>query len=124
VATAESFDSDLEESFAKKWGEQPRDGWRLYREGVVLYQDQKVFVPDFLFVHEDGRKAVMEIVGFWTPEYLEEKQKTLATFSAHRIILAVSDSVDWPNNEHSDSMFRYKTAIKISDVSAILSGTL
>ncbi len=120
VAPAELFDSSLEESFAKKWGEQPRDGWRLYREGVVLYQNQKVFVPDFLFVHEDGRKAVLEIVGFWTPEYLEQKQKTLATFSQHHIILAISDSVDWPDNVSSNLIFRYKTAIKVSDVLGIL----
>lgn len=116
VAPAELFDSSLEESFAKKWSTEPREGWRLYREGVVLYQNQKVFVPDFLFVHEDGRKAVMEIVGFWTPEYLEEKRKTIATFSAHRIILAVSDSVDWANDKNSDLIFRYKTTIKVSDV--------
>lgn len=121
VASAEIFDSSLEESFAKKWGTLPRDGWRLYREGVVLYQNQKVFVPDFLFVHEDGRKAVMEIVGFWTPEYLEQKQKTIATFSADRIILAVSDSVAWPSDDHSNLLFRYKTSIKISDVMEMLS---
>lgn len=121
VASAEIFDSSLEESFAKKWGSQPRDRWRLFREGVVLYQNQKVFVPDFLFVHEDGRKAVMEIVGFWTPEYLEQKQKTIATFSTDRIILAVSDSVEWPSDDHSNLLFRYKTSIKISDVMEMLS---
>ncbi len=120
VDPAELFDSGLEESFAKKWGEQPRNGWRLFREGVVLYQNQIVFVPDFLFVHEDGRKAVMEIVGFWTPEYLAEKQKTLATFSGNDIVLAVSDSVDWPHNELSNLTFRYKTAIKVADVMAML----
>ena len=121
VSTAELFDSGLEESFAKKWGEQPREGWRLIREGVMLYQNQKVFVPDFLFVHSDGRQAVMEIVGFWTPEYLEEKRKTIATFQSHRIILAVSDSVDWPSDDKSNPIFRYKTAIKIADVLELLS---
>ena len=120
VTPSELFDSNLEASFARKWGEQPRDGWRLYREGIVLYQNQKVFVPDFLFVHEDGRKVVMEIVGFWTPEYLEEKQKTIATFSEHRIFLAVSDSVEWPSDKQSSTTFRYKTAIKVSDVLAML----
>jgi len=29
-----------------------------------------VFVPDFTFRHEDGTQACLEIVGFWTPEYL------------------------------------------------------
>lgn len=120
VDAAELFDSGLEENFAQKWGAQPRDGWRLYREGIVLYQNQKVFVPDFFFVHEDGRKAIMEIVGFWTPEYLEQKQKTIATFSGHRIFLAVADSVDWPDDEPSGTTLRYKTALKVSDVLGML----
>lgn len=120
VAPAEIYDSRLEESFADNWGEGPREGWRLYREGVVLYQNQKVFVPDFLFVHEDGRKAVMEVIGFWTPEYLEEKQKTIATFASHRIMLAVSDSINWSSDEQAGSVFRYKTAIKVNDVLAVL----
>lgn len=121
VASADLFDSDLEANFAEKWGEQPREGWRLFREGVVLYQDQKVFVPDFLFVHQDGSKVVMEVVGFWTPEYLEEKQKTIAAFSAHHILLAVSDSVDWQDEMQSATTFRYKSAIKVADVLEMLS---
>ncbi len=116
VETAELFDSKLEENFANKWGGEPRNGWRLIREGEVLFQHQKVFVPDFVFVHDSGRRVMMEIVGFWTPEYLAAKIKTLSTFSEHRIILAVADSIDWPSEQNEELVFRYKTAIKIADV--------
>ena len=58
----------------------------------------------------------MEVVGFWTPEYLEAKLKTLSTFSDHRIIVAVADSINWPNQQDDDLVFRYKTTIKIADV--------
>lgn len=120
VKTAELFDSALEEKFADNWGSEPRDGWKLIREGEILFRHQKVFVPDFVFLHETGRRVLMEVVGFWTPEYLEAKRNTLATFSEHRIILAVADSIDWSDEPHMDRMFRYKTAIKVADVLRLL----
>jgi hypothetical protein len=82
------FDSQVEASLASAWGE-VRDGWRLVREAGILHQGQTTFVPDFLLKHADGRNAFLEIVGFWTPEYLAAKRKTLATFKDHRIVLAV-----------------------------------
>ena len=33
----------------------------------------KVMVPDFAVEHPDGRRAILETVGFWTPEYLVVK---------------------------------------------------
>ena len=116
VKTALQFDSKLEENFANQWGDEPRNGWRLFREGEILFHHQKVFVPDFLFVHDSGRQVLMEVVGFWTPEYLEAKLKTISTFSDNRINLAVADSINWPHEQNSDLVFRYKTAIKIADV--------
>ena len=55
-----------------------------------LHSHQKVFVPDFVFRHDDGRTVLMEIVGFWTPEYLQAKVQTLRAFRDHRILLAVA----------------------------------
>ncbi len=120
VKPAQLFDSKIEEDFANKWGDEPRNGWRLVREGEILCHHQKVFVPDFVFVHDSGRRVLMEIVGFWTPEYLEAKLKTLSTFSSHRIVLAVADSINWPNQHDPSLVFRYKTAIKIADVLRVI----
>lgn len=120
VKPAHLFDSKLEEDFANKWGDEPRNGWRLVREGEILFHHQKVFVPDFVFVHDSGRRVLMEVVGFWTPEYLEAKLKTLSTFSDQRIILAIADSIDWPDEQNNELVFRYKTAIKIADALRVL----
>ncbi|MER3408387.1 MAG: hypothetical protein C4292_06640, partial [Nitrososphaera sp.] len=38
----------------------------------------RAFIPDFLFTKEGRRKVYLEIVGFWTPEYLERKFAKLA----------------------------------------------
>ena len=89
----EAFDSSVEEAFARKWGPEKRNGWLLVREGEILHRHQKVFVPDFLFRHDDGRSVLMEIVGFWTPEYIQAKIQTLRTFEDHRILLAVAGPV-------------------------------
>lgn len=114
----EEFDSEVESAFALKWGDEPRDGWKLDREGEVLHQGQKVFVPDFAFRHDDGRTVLLEIVGFWTPDYLQNKLQTLRTFEHQRILLAVVESVSkrWPADELPATVIRYKSALRVKDV--------
>ncbi|MGE5194251.1 MAG: DUF790 family protein, partial [Deltaproteobacteria bacterium] len=114
------FDSRIEEDFALRWGTEPRDGWTLVREGEVLHSGQKVFVPDFAFRHEAGRVVLMEIIGFWTPEYLEAKQATLRAFGRHSILLAVADSVREQLPETLPNVVPFKSALKVKDVLARL----
>ncbi|HLC40123.1 MAG TPA: DUF790 family protein [Methylomirabilota bacterium] len=82
------FDSELEERFALKFGEE-RDGWRLRREATILEAGGALVVPDFVFTHEDGTEVALEIVGYWTPEYLAEKFSKLAKIQAPNLIVAV-----------------------------------
>lgn len=110
------FDSRVEQTFAEKWGEEPRDGWRLERESEILHRGQKVFVPDFTFRHDDGRRVLMEIVGFWTPEYLRAKAETLQTFADVPILLAVAQPAQEAMPELPPGAIPYKTALKIKDV--------
>lgn len=116
VPAPDEFDSSLEESFATKWGDVPRDGWQLIREGEVLHQGQKVFIPDFIFEHTSGRRVALEIVGFWTPEYLEAKRKTLAAFADHPILLAVAEKVDVELPALTGETIVFKTVLKVKDV--------
>jgi predicted nuclease of restriction endonuclease-like RecB superfamily len=118
------FDSALEENFANRWGTEPREGWSLIREGEVLHSNQKVFVPDFVFQHQSGLRVLMEVVGFWTPEYLAAKLKTLRVFQDRNILLVISNTLDLPGDEAQDATYRkltvdsirYKTSIRIDDV--------
>jgi predicted nuclease of restriction endonuclease-like RecB superfamily len=82
----EEFDSSLEQSLADKFGPM-RDGWQLIREGDILHEHQKTFVPDFTFRHEDGTEVYLEIVGFWTP--IPAVKRDVRQFRRHRILLAV-----------------------------------
>ncbi len=112
----DEFDSSVEESLANKWGADPRDGWRLEREGEILHRGQKAFVPDFVFRHDDGRSVLMEIVGYWTPEYLAAKLKTLGEFREHKILLAVAESLVDRLPASLPNAITFKTSLKISAV--------
>jgi predicted nuclease of restriction endonuclease-like RecB superfamily len=116
LSSPNEFDSGVEEAFAAKWGDEPRQGWRLIREGEVLHKGQKVFVPDFVFEREDGRRVIMEVVGFWTSEYLREKVKTLRAFREHNIILAVGQAGARRISGLPPDTIYYKSALKIKDV--------
>jgi hypothetical protein len=115
----EDFDSGLEESFASKFGP-ARDGWRLVREGDILHEHQATFIPDFTFRHDDGTEVFLEIVGFWTPEYLDQKRETLRRFRRHRILLAVPESSLREDAVVPDTVVVYKTALKVEPVLAAL----
>lgn len=114
------FDSDLEATFAERWGREPRDGWSLHRESEVLHSGQKVFVPDFVFEHRDGRRCLLEIIGFWTPEYLQAKLATLQTFADQPILVAIADSAAQQVPALAVDAIRYKSSLTIKDVLAAL----
>lgn len=112
----DAFDSTVEEQFAEKWGEEKRNGWTLRRESDILCKGQKVFLPDFTLTHEDGRKVLLEIVGFWTPEYLKEKAKTLELFKDENILLAVAGRFADDLPPLPLPVITYKSSLLIKDV--------
>src|SRR5919198_5050425 len=66
------FDSSVEEKFASKF-EQFANGWKLVREpDPLIASNGKALIADFMF-EKYGRRIYLEIVGFWTKEYLERK---------------------------------------------------
>jgi len=115
----EEFDSSLEQSLADKFGA-TRDGWQLIREGDILHEHQKTFIPDFTFRHDDGTEVFLEIVGFWTPEYLALKRETLRQFRRHRILLAAPESSIREGASITDNVLVYKTALKLPPLLAAL----
>lgn len=114
------FDSDLEAAFAADWGDAPRQGWTLQREAEILCRGQRVFLPDFALRHCDGRRLLLEIVGFWTPEYREAKLKTLALFADEPILLAVADSAAQPPDDWPPGTIQFKRSLKAEHVLAAL----
>ena len=110
------FDSSVEAAFARKWGTEARNGWSLRRAGRILQRGQTVFVPDFVLNHADGREILLEIVGFWTPEYLRAKIQKLKLFEGQSILLAVAERVASKWKDRPAGLILYKTALKLNDV--------
>jgi predicted nuclease of restriction endonuclease-like RecB superfamily len=117
---SEEFDSGVEADMMAKWQASPIDGWDLQREAEPLVHHQKIFLPDFLLVHSSGKKIHLEIVGYWTPEYIEAKLKTLHQF-AHEPIWIIAQS----NLQHDlsglppamlNSIIWYKTKISLKEL--------
>ncbi len=116
LPAGEEYDTKVEEKFAKKWGSKARNGWKMIREGGLLEKGQIVMVPDFSFRHEDGRTVWLEIVGFWTPEYLKEKVEKLKVFKEEPIIVAAAERVAEGFDYQSEHLIYYKTVVKLEPV--------
>ncbi|HKF35435.1 MAG TPA: DUF790 family protein [Ktedonobacteraceae bacterium] len=87
------FDSRLEADFAREFEQKvggKRGHWRLTRESEVLLLADTVMVPDFVLVdtRDENRRILIELVGFWHPNYLRRKvEKVRAANCAHLLLL-------------------------------------
>ncbi len=115
------FDSQLEESFAQKFGT-TRNGWRLRREALVLEAGTSLVVPDFVFTHEDGTEVALEIVGYWTPEYLAEKLAKLAKVRGCHVLVAVRREDALAAGILPHPIFPFKTRLLLRDLLPRLEG--
>ena len=112
------FDSDVERTLSTKWGRANTE-WELVREDDVLDLGAEVMIPDFALEHPDGRRAILEIVGFWTPEYLSEKLKKIRKADMDNLILAVSERLDCAEEDFgagADRVLWFKTGIHVYDI--------
>lgn len=86
------YDSEWEKSLASDFRatfRTKRDGWQLLRETTPVTMGAELFLPDFTLRHADGREALVELVGFWTPEYLEEKVRKIVAARLENLVLVV-----------------------------------
>ncbi|WP_160135575.1 DUF790 family protein [Halococcus salsus] len=112
------YDSDLERTLATKW-ERANTEWELVREDDVIDLGAEVLLPDFALEHPDGRRAILEIVGFWTPEYLDEKLSKIRQVDVENLVLAVSENLDCTSEDidlGADRVLWFKTGIHVYDV--------
>ena len=114
----DEFDSELERRFATQF-EATETEWQLERETDIIDLKDTVMIPDFAFSHPDGRRALMEIVGFWTPDYLQKKLWKLKRAAMPNMIIAVSDRLNCSAEDFRDipgEVLFFKTRIKPKDV--------
>ncbi|WP_246987476.1 DUF790 family protein [Halorientalis marina] len=88
-----TFDSGVEADFATRFASLDLD-WELVREPEPLAAGDRVVIPDFAFDyrHADFR-VFFEIMGFWTPEYVEKKLAQLDAVEDVALLVAVDESL-------------------------------
>ncbi len=114
------YDSKLEERFAREFRQAAPD-WDLVREPEPLRAGDHLIFPDFAIYHrrDPARRALLEIVGFWTPQYLKAKLERLRDAGAPDLILCVDDSLNCTNEAWTGvrHVVRFKRRI---DAAAVL----
>jgi len=119
---AGEFDSQLEADFAAEFEEKyggAKRKWDLAREDELIVTGDTVMVPDFSFTHRrDGRRALLEIVGFWHPNYLRRKLEKVRQAGRCDLILLVYKSANVSEEAFEDAsagevlMFTRKPVLK------------
>jgi predicted nuclease of restriction endonuclease-like RecB superfamily len=113
------YDSRVEEKFACD-GAQRRGPVRAATRGCGWGTD----VPDFELVHrhEPKRRWLLEIVGFWTAEYLKEKLARLRAAGLAHLILCIDGRRQCHDAELPEDarVIRYKSKIDPRAVMAIV----
>lgn len=118
------FDSSLEESFYQKFNSLKQNDWQIERETEIIDLEDTVLIPDFTFTHSSGKKAHLEIVGFWTPEYIQKKLEKLQRARIDNLIVALGSSMNCSREnltklKHARLVF-FKGKIKTTEVQSVL----
>jgi len=69
--------------------------------------------------HPDGRRVILEIVGFWTPEYLSKKLAKIREADAANPVVAVSERLDCSADDFEgmdDRVLWFKSGIHVCDL--------
>ena len=91
--TEVSYDSGVEADFAARFQSLDLD-WELVREPAPLVVGESVMIPDFAFDYKFADYRVFfEIMGFWTPEYVEKKLGQLEAVEDVELLVAVDESL-------------------------------
>lgn len=86
-------DSALESGFEERFGKLA-SGWTLEREVDLVPVPGGVIIPDFRLLHGSGASVLVEIVGYWRPEYLRKKFELLRKSGRTDVIVAVSERLN------------------------------
>jgi len=119
----ERFDSKLERRFFRELAEVAPD-WDVLREPKAVPADGTLVFPDFELVHrlDVSRRWLVEIAGFWTPEYVADKLARLREADMDRFILCLDAERNCSSEELPERarVIRYRRRIDPAEVLAII----
>jgi uncharacterized protein len=119
----ERYDSAVERHLARNLMRRAPD-WVVTREPEPVPVGRAFIFPDFSLVHrhDPARRWLLEVIGFWTPEYLESKLRSYRQARLDRLILCIDEAracaaEDVPRNAH---IIRYRKRVDVDAVLAVL----
>ena len=116
------FDSKLEERFVRSFA-RLTSHWEVLREPTAFVVGSSLIFPDFELRHRvTGASWLLEIVGFWTAEYLEHKLSALRQAGIENLILCIDDARGCSDDELPPSarVVRFRRKVDPHAVLAIL----
>jgi hypothetical protein len=86
------YDSRLEERFAREFRRLAPD-WDVLREPEPVSAGDTLIFPDFALCHrrDTARRWLLEIVGFWTPDYVARKLALYRRAHLSNLILCIDE---------------------------------
>jgi len=121
--TPREFDSKVEATFCKQFSRLTQN-WNLLREPAPIAVGNSWIFPDFKLTHtrDPSRQWLLEIVGYWTPEYLQKKIARLKQAKISNLILCVDQTlgVDKPDLPQNWVVIPYKKRVNPKDVLAAI----
>jgi predicted nuclease of restriction endonuclease-like RecB superfamily len=116
-------DSRLEARFERDFRRATSD-WDVIREPRPVASAGALIFPDFELVHrrDKNRRWLLEIVGFWTQKYLNEKLARLRAAGIERLVLCIDQNRHCAEDDlPADArIIRYKTRIDPQAVLAVV----
>jgi predicted nuclease of restriction endonuclease-like RecB superfamily len=117
------FDSRLEERFARDFLRLGSD-WDVVREPEPVAVEGTLIFPDFVLVHrrDPARRWLLEILGFWTAEYVATKLRRLRAAGLPRLLLCIDVARDCGNEQLPPDacVLRFEKRVDVRKVVEIL----
>jgi predicted nuclease of restriction endonuclease-like RecB superfamily len=120
------FDSRLEERFARDFARAAPD-WEIVREPRPVSVGSVLIFPDFALRRREGDRPswLLEIVGFWTREYLERKLALLRQARLEHFVLCIDEEREPPPGDLPPGarVVRFRRRIDPAAVLALIEGS-
>lgn len=119
------FDSKVEEALARDLARLAPD-WDVVREPEPVQAGDALIFPDLALVHrlDPRRRTLIEVVGFWTPDYLERKLALLRRAALSDLILCIDDARACADGDlpAGARVVRYRRRVPAAEVLALVVG--
>ncbi len=117
------FDSRIEANFAKSFQKRTID-WDLIREPEPIDVMGSLIFPDFMLKNKNDPDRIwwLEIIGFWTPDYLKRKLERLKLAAISNLILCICNKLNCSDGDlpSGSRLVRFRGKIDPMDVIKII----